>query len=267
MATGRQAPMTEPCLAERLDGAVLTLTLDRPQTHNAIDEGVVAALHRALARARAEPAIRALALTASGKSFSAGVDLQRLRRLGSMTRAESVANALALGAVLLELASLPKPTIAAVQGPAYGGGVGLILACDIVIAAEEARFALTETHHGLLPGLVAPLLADAVGSREARRCLLTGRRFDALEAMRIGLVHEVTTQDELPAALARTVGQVLRGGPLSIAGTKRILADRNLAESLSRIAEDVADHRATAEAREGIAAFLEKRDPAWRHSQ
>jgi methylglutaconyl-CoA hydratase len=265
MATRRLAPMTEPCLAERLDGAVLTLTLDRAQTHNAIDDRVVAALRSALARARAEPAIRALVLAASGKSFSAGVDLDRLRRLGTMTRAESVADALALGSALLELASLPKPTIAAVQGPAYGGGVGLVLACDIVIAAEEARFALTEAHHGLLPGLVAPLLAGAVGAREARRCLLTGRRFDACEALRIGLVHEVTAQSDLPAALARTLEQVLRGGPLSIAGTKRILADRSLAEGLNRIAEQVADHRASAEAREGIAAFLEKRDPAWRH--
>jgi methylglutaconyl-CoA hydratase len=263
--------MSQSSLAVRIDGAVMRLTLDRPQVHNAIDGTVVGALRDALARARDEAAIRAVVLAATGKSFSAGVDLDRLRRLASMTHAESVADALALGSALVALSSLEKPTIAVVQGPAYGGGVGLILACDIVIAAETARFALTELRHGLLPGLVAPLLAEAVGTREARRCLLTGRRFDAHEALRMGLVHEVTTESNLSEAVARALEQVLRGGPLSIAGTKRILADPELrsidAERLLRIAEAVAVHRATPEAREGIAAFLEKRDPAWRRPE
>ncbi len=261
-------PATEPSLRVRTDGGVMTLTLNRPDLHNAIDDGMVDGLNTALARAREEPGIRAVVVSATGKSFSAGVDLDRLRRLDGMTREESVANALALGSALFALSSLQKPTIAAVQGPAYGGGVGLILACDVVIAADAACFALSELRHGLLPGLVAPLLAKAVGVREARRCLLTGRRFDAQEALRIGLVHEVTGEAGLAGAVARTLEQILRGGPASIAGTKRILADPQMqsidAATLLRIAEEVADHRATPEAREGIAAFLGKRAPAWR---
>jgi methylglutaconyl-CoA hydratase len=260
--------MTEPSLGVRTDGGVMRLTLNRPGMHNAIDDGVVSSLNDALACARAASGIRALVVSAAGKSFSAGVDLNRLRRLGAMTREESIANALALGSALHGLSSLRIPTIAAVQGPAYGGGVGLILACDIVIAADAARFALSEVRHGLLPGLVAPLLAQAVGAREARRCLLTGRRFDAQEALRIGMVHEVTSAAGLAGAVERTLEQILRGGPGSIAGTKRILADPEMqsmdAAKLLRIAEAVADHRATPEAREGIAAFLEKREPAWR---
>jgi methylglutaconyl-CoA hydratase len=165
------------------------------------------------------------------------------------------------------LATLGKPTVAAVHGSAWGGGVGLVAACDIAIAVDSARFALTEVRLGLLPALVAPMMVAAIGTRAAQRLLLTGESIDAREALRLGLVHEVVPAENLADAVAETARRLKAGSPATIAATKRLLADPAIKfpdpNSARPIAEAVMAHRGTPDAQEGIAAFLEKRKPSW----
>lgn len=244
-------------------GGVLRLTFNRPEVRNAVNGEVYAALARELEAAERDAAVRALVLAGQGTAFCAGVDVAHLRRIAAAGRAESEADARLAISTMFRLAQFPKPTVAVVQGPAYGAGVGLVLACDIVVAAEAARFSLSEVRLGLVPGLVAPMLAQAVGRREARRYLLTGQPFDAREALRIGLVHEVVPGGELEAALERVLAMLRAGGTNALAGTKRLLAEPVTPERLEEIIRMAVEQRETPEAREGIAAFLEKRKPAW----
>jgi methylglutaconyl-CoA hydratase len=246
---------------------VLTAILNRPEARNALDDGTVAALDAAMDRAERDPTVRAFALRAAGRVFCAGVDLNRARTAGSLSEAEGIENTVRLTGMMLRLSRLSKPTLALVQGAAFGAGVGLVTACDIVVAVPEAQFALTQVRYGLVPGFVAPLLAHAVGARQARRVLLTGERFGAAEALSMGLVHEVVPADRLDARGAEIVAAFALGGPESLAGTKRVL-DRHGPPPLDpaavlALAEEVAAHRRTEEAQEGMAAFGEKRPPRW----
>lgn len=256
----------EPLLITR-NGAVMTLTLNRPAQRNAIDGPMYAALDAALEAAAAEDDVRVVALAAAGRHFSAGVDLAKLRDMLNAAPEESRANATLAVRVMHRFATFPKPTIAAVQGGAHGGGVGLVLACDIVLAAPEARFSMAEVRLGLFPGLVAPLLAAVAGRRMAGRYLLTGDAFDAAEALRIGVVHEVVAAEALAESLAALGARIATAGPEAVAATKRLLWDERyrLATEwdMDWIAGEVVRHRASPEAAEGVQAFLEKRMPGW----
>lgn len=258
--------MTEPLLLVQ-SGGVLTATLNRPQAHNAIDQAIVAGLDAALERALADDSVRVLCLRATGATFCGGVDLRRAGAAAAGTEEDGIADTVGLTGMMLRLSRLPKPTLAVVQGPAYGAGIGLLVACDIVLAVPEARFALTQVRHGLVPGFVAPFLAHAVGTRRARRYLLTGERFDARTAEALGLVHEIASADAIEARAASILDDLARGGPASLAGTKRVLeayGPAGLDEGTVRaLAEEVARHRRTPEAAEGMAAFRDKRRPAW----
>ena len=249
-------------IVQRQSG-VLRLTFDRPEARNAVNAEVYSVLARELEAAAADRDIRVVVLAGKGPAFCAGADVQHLRKVAAAGREASTADANLAISTMFRLATFPKPTLAAVQGPAYGAGVGLVLACDIVVASEAARFGLSEVRIGLVPGLVAPMMAEAVGRREARRYLLTAEVFDAREALRIGMVHEVVPAEALEEAVSRQLEMLQAGGPRALAGTKKLLAGGYDDAKLRDIVQMAVEQRDTPEAREGMAAFLEKRKPAW----
>ncbi len=263
--------MSGPALLSVIrDDGVATLTLNRPERHNAVDDSLIAALDEALTTLEAQPAVRAVVLRGAGPSFSAGADLDWMRRSAGYSDAENLADAEALAGMLRRLDQIPKPTIAEIQGPAIGGGVGLVAACDIAVAADGATFALSEVKLGLTPATISPYVVRAIGARAARRYVLTAERLSALEAHRLGLVHEVVPGHMLTAAVARVLDRLAAGGPEAQAAAKSLIADvtgRPIDDALGRdTARRIADRRASAEGREGIAAFLDKRPPAWRRA-
>jgi methylglutaconyl-CoA hydratase len=243
------------------------ITLNRPEIHNAFDDRLIAELTAALAALAHDDAVRVVVLTGSGKSFSAGADLNWMRRTSTYGEAENLADAKALAKLMATLNELPKPTIARVNGAALGGGTGLVACCDIVVASSHAMFGTTEVRLGLIPAVIGPYVVAALGVRQARRLMLTGERIGAAEAARIGLVHEVVAADELDAAIATILDHLLKGGPDALAAAKRLvhdLAGRPIdAELIDYTARRIAALRATPEAREGVAAFLDKRPANW----
>jgi len=251
----------------RADGRA-TLTLNRPRVHNAFDNVLIGRMAEAVAALRDDPTARVVVVAAAGNSFSAGADLNWLKRAADYTPEQNLADVRALAQLLKSLHRLPKPTIAAVQGPAYGGGVGLVACCDIAVAADTARFSMSEVRLGLLPGTVSPYVIAAMGERQARRYMLSGERIDAAEALRIGLVHKVVAAAALAAAVDELAATLLANGPKAMAETKALIAAVARAPLDDRLIDDTAARfariRASDEGREGVKAFLEKRNPAWR---
>ena len=240
------------------------LTLNRPEIHNAFDDTLIPRMAEALEALGADAQVRAVVLAARGKSFSAGADLNWMRRMGGYSFEENIDDAMGLARMLQTLDHLPKPTIARVQGPAYGGGVGLVAACDIAIAAAEtARFALTEVKLGLIPAVISPHVLAAIGPRQSRRYFVTGEVFDAAEAERIGLVHRTVPTADLDAAVGDMLKALSGNGRRAMAEVKdliRAVNGRPIDEAVMRdTAERIAHARASEEGRERITAFLEKR--------
>jgi len=250
-----------------MSSGVATVRMNRAEMHNALDDALIAELTEALAAVGRDSAVRVVILAGAGKSFSAGADLDWMRRMAENSYEENLAGARRLAALLRTLNDLPKPTIARVHGAAFGGALGLISACDIAVASDAAMFCLSEVRLGLIPAVISPYVVAAMGPRQVRRYFLTAERFDADEAARIGLVHRVATADGLDAAIDETVAGLLAGGPAAQAAAKRLVADvagRPLDDALvEETAKRIAEIRATPEGREGVAAFLEKRKPAW----
>lgn len=245
---------------------VVTISLNRPERHNAFDDRLLAELHGVIGGVGAEDAVRVVVLAAHGNSFCAGADLDWMRRKANSSEQENYLDALGMAHCFRDLALLPKPTVAVVQGPAYGGGVGLVAACDLAIASVSARFAISEVRLGLIPAVISPYLERALGARQTRRLALTGQAIDGEEARELGLVHEVVADGELARTVAHRVSMLLANGPAAmrevkarICGWQREALD-TLAETTAR---DIATIRAGAEAREGVAAFLGKRSPGW----
>lgn len=250
-------------ITEDLGSGVTRLTINRPEVHNAFDGGLIAHLTETLRRLGDDTAVRCVLLAARGKSFSAGADLRWMRRMADFSYEENRADALRLATLLRTLNELPKPTVACVHGPAYGGGVGLVAACDISVAAEDAAvFALTEVRLGLIPAVISPYVIAAIGRRQAQRYFLTGERFDAREAVRIGLVHLAVPCHDLEHAAWRIIEALGAGGAGALADAKtliRLVAERNMDDGLAEeTADRIARARATEEARARIGAFLEK---------
>lgn len=246
---------------------VATLTLDRPELHNAFNEQVIADLTVSLAQLGAREEVRAVLLRAEGASFCAGADLDWMRRMAGQGDAANRADAQALAHLFHTLDTLPKPTIAVVQGPAYGGGVGLVACCDMAVASYSATFCLSEVRLGLIPATIGPYVVAAIGARACRRYFLTAERFTASTAQSLGLVQEVVAAASLDATVAKLVKRLLDGAPQAQAAAKVLIrdcADRPLDQALiDDTAERIARIRATAPAREGLSAFLEKRKAAW----
>jgi methylglutaconyl-CoA hydratase len=259
--------MNATILSELSPSGTATLTLNRPELHNAFDDALIAQLTQTLNQLETDPQVRVVVLAANGESFSAGADLNWMHRMAEYSYQQNLTDALTLAELMRTLNTLAKPTVAKVQGPAYGGGVGLVACCDIAIASEAASFSLSEVKLGLIPAVISPYVVNAIGERQARRYFLTAEPFSAHEAQRIGLVHEVVTPQELDAALAKLLATLAGNGPAAM------VAAKDLARAVSRgpldmvmiedTARRIAEIRASAEGREGLAAFLNKRKPAW----
>ena len=247
--------------------AVAIVVLNRPDVHNAFNGEVIAELTATFAALDADNDVRAVVIAGTGKSFCAGADLNWMKEIAGYSRAQNLADAQALAAMLRTLNGLAKPTIARVHGATMGGGVGLVACCDIAIAAQEATFALSEAKLGLIPATISPYVVDAIGTRYARRYFLTAERFDAAEAYRIGLVHDLVQQTELDARINELLGALLVAGPQAQTECKALI--RNVshrpidAQVIAGTARNIADVRASPEGKEGVAAFLGKRKAAW----
>jgi methylglutaconyl-CoA hydratase len=248
---------------------VARVTLDRPEAHNAFDAGLIAELRTAFTvLARESPdALRAVVLAGAGPSFCAGADLAWMRAATTLDTEANEQDALALADMLEAIDTCPAPVVARVHGAALGGGMGLCAVADVVIAESGTRFGFTETRLGLLPAVIAPFVIPRIGESNARALFLTARRFDALRAQRIGLVHEVVEGEAaLDAAVDAVVGDVLEAGPTAARAAKAIVREvRGLPHGAAKwhTARAIARQRVSDEAREGFAAFEERRPPAW----
>jgi len=254
-------------LVVEVRNGVALLALARPDVHNAFDDTLIAEFTTALHELDSSDAVRAVVLLGHGSSFCAGADLNWMKKMARYGDAENLADAGALAAMLHTLNTLSKPTIARVHGAAYGGGVGLVACCDIAIAAQDATFAFSEAKLGLVPATISPYVIEAIGARMARRYFLSAERFDAAEAYRIGLVHDIVLQDALDSRINELLGALVVAGPHAQAESKaliRAVAHRPIdARMIADTAARIARVRSTAEAKEGVAAFLGKRRAAW----
>lgn len=249
-------------------GGVATLWMNRPERHNAFHAEMIAEMNAALNVLDDDASVRAVVLAGRGASFCAGADLAWMQAAAEADFDANLDDARRLAALLKTLAALRKPTIARVHGAALGGGMGLVAACDICVAATEAVFATSEVRLGLIPAVIGPYVLRAIGARQATRYFLTAERISASQAKAIGLVHETVAAGSLDAKVAEIAQALLQGGPEALAAAKglaRDLAGRPLDDVLAEeTARRIAATRAGPEAREGVAAFLEKRLPAWR---
>ena len=258
--------MNETCLLVDRNNAIATVTLNRPQVHNAFDETLIADVTACFARLSEDAEVRAIVLRGAGESFCAGADLHWMGRMAGYSQEENRADADALQRMFDVIATCPKPTIARVQGGAIGGGVGLVAVCDVVIAAPEAKFALSEVRLGLVPAVIAPYVLQKIGMGAARALFVTGERFNAEEALRIGLVQQVVAAIELDAAIQKKLEWILHAGPNAIAAAKRLLssiAAKTPQQAAETTIDCIAALRVSPEGQEGIRAFLEKRKPSW----
>jgi methylglutaconyl-CoA hydratase len=251
-----------------VDGPLGILTLNKPERHNAFDEMLIAEITAGLRELENNPQVRAVVLSSTGKSFCAGADLNWMKRAAGYTPEENLRDSRNLATLLSTLNELSKPTVARIQGPAYGGGVGLVAACDIAIATFEAQFALTEVKLGILPAVISPYVIAAISERYARRYMLTAERFSASEAYRIGLVHEIVPDEAgLDEAVGEIVEALLKNGPKALGECKaliRVVAGQPIDEAtIEETAQRITRVRASAEGKEGLTAFLEKRKPNW----
>jgi methylglutaconyl-CoA hydratase len=258
---------TEPILTEIDKRGVASLILNRPEVHNAFNDALIARLSETLDELADNTTVRVVKVIGRGKSFSAGADLNWMRRMAGYSQEENEADALEVARMFKKLSSFPCPTVAVVHGNAFGGGVGLIACCDIAVAVERARFSLSEVKLGLIPATISPYVVEAVGARQARRLFLTAERFDATAAMEFGLVHAVSPEDRLDEAADVFISQCLENGPKAMAASKELVAavaNRPIDESVAAdTAERIAGQRASDEGRDGVAAFLDKRPPGW----
>lgn len=255
-------------------GAVRWLWLNRPEVRNAFNDELIADIAQAFADVEASPDTRVVVVAARGKAFCAGADLNYMSVMANYTHAENHADALKVARMFHAVHSCSRPVVARVQGPAFGGGVGLAAACDIVVARETVGFSLSEVRLGLVAATISPHLVRAMGPRQAARLMLTGEQFSAAQARDLGLVHEVTPIDGLDAGIDLILKQLLMGSPSAQAATKRLLADvvdPSLEDDvlLAATAKCIADARASPEGREGVQVFLSKTKarPSWRRWQ
>jgi methylglutaconyl-CoA hydratase len=260
--------MTEGIVLTSIDRrGVATITLNRPEVHNAYDGALIDGLSAAALALAGDPRVRLLILHAAGKHFQAGADLAWLQKVAKLPLADNVAFSRRTTEAMRALDAFPRPTLALVHGACFGGGVGMVASCDVAIATESASFALTEVRWGVIPAPIIPQLCAAIGTRNLRRYGITGERFDAHEARRIGLVHEVCPDDALDRAAAPIVDAILRSAPDAVRDSKRLVlahAGLDLTEQqVEALAVQAAVKRASAEAADGLASFLDEQDPPW----
>lgn len=249
------------------DHDVARVTLNRPELNNALNEALIDTLRTAFEDLARDTSIATVVLSGEGKSLCAGADINWMRKAAAYSREENIKDAMPLVRMLAALDRMPQTTIGRVQGPIYGGGVGVVAACDIAVGSSEATFCLSEVRLGIVPGMISPYVLRAIGERIARRYFQTAEVFNADEAERIGLLHEVVAPDELDERIAKFLKQLRSAAPGARAIAKKLAGDiagRPIDDALmSETAELIADVRARPEAREGLSAFLEKRKASW----
>ncbi len=246
---------------------VCVIWMNRPEVRNAFNETMIAELTQAFRAADADKSLRAVVLAGHGPAFCAGADLNWMKKMSGYSLRENHADAMALTTMLNTIYMMKKPTVARVHGPAFAGGMGLVAACDIAVAAQEAEFCLSEVKLGLIAATISPYVVAAMGERHARRYFLTAERFTAAEAFRIGLVHDLATMEELDASVNALLGHFVAASPAAIAASKELIRavarapidQKMIADTATRIAAA----RTSADGKEGIRSFLEKRKPAW----
>ena len=254
-------------LVTRRSAGVTQVSMSRPALFNAFDEAMIGELDQVFSELAEDPATRVIVLAGDGKHFSAGADLQWMQRASQASREWNLEDARRFAAMLWRIECCPKPTIARVQGAALGGGVGLICACDIAIAADNATFAVSEAKFGILPAVIGPYVTNAVGRRQARRLALTTMRIAAAEALSIGLVHDVVPLAKLDEVIDAMAGNLLAGAPGAQREIKQLFSELEVGPITSDVreltAQTIARVRGGDEAREGFAAFLAKRPATW----
>ena len=247
---------------------VAEVWLSRPEVRNAFNDGVIAELTAAFRTLGADGELRAIVLGGRGKAFCAGADLSWMGAMANYSWDENRADAERLAEMLWTVWSCPVPVVARIQGDCYAGGLGLAVACDVLLAAEGMHFCLSEARLGLLPATIAPYLVRALGEQAARRWFITAERFSAAQALALGFVHEVVAPEALDAKVGEIVALLVANAPLAVRACKQLVKDvagRPIDEALrAETARRIADIRASAEGREGVQAFLQKREPAWR---
>jgi methylglutaconyl-CoA hydratase len=251
------------------EGSLARLVMNRPEVHNAFDDGLIADLTGALNQVEGDSDIRAVVLTGAGASFSAGADLNWMRGMASASEADNRADSLRLAALMRRLQFLSKPTVARVNGAAFGGGVGLIACCDIAVAVDGAKFALSEVKLGLVPAVISPYVIAAIGLRQARRLFITGEIFGSDAAVAMGLVHEAVPAEQLDAAIHRVVSLLGKGGPVAQHEAKRLALGMGGMDVAAMEKVDatnaalIARLRVSTEGQAGLSAFLGKTPPPW----
>lgn len=252
-----------------VEGAVATVELARPDVHNALSTELIDELTRRFAELAKDETVRIVKLTGEGRSFCAGVDINYLRDTASFSREESIRDARQLAAMYEEIVACPKPVVARVQGAASGGGVGLVAASDIVLAAERSRFSLSTVRLGIAPATIAPYVVRKIGTSHAQALFLTGERIGAKQAKEIGLVHEVVSDEDLDAAVSEKMAALLAGAPGAQRECKDIVREVTTLDRKAvneKMAQHIADFRSGGEGQEGLLAFLEKREPQWKEN-
>lgn len=251
----------------RRAAGVAQVMMSRPAVFNAFDEAMIGELDTVFTQLADDASVRVIVLAGDGKHFSAGADLQWMQRASTASREWNLADARRFAGTLARIENCPQPTVARVQGAALGGGVGLVCACDIAIASENASFAVSEAKFGILPAVIGPYVVNAVGKRQARRLALATTRITAAEALTIGLIQQVVAADALDAAIEATVTELLAGGPHAQREIKQLFAQLEVgpitAEVRELTAQTISRVRGTEEASEGFAAFLDKRPANW----
>lgn len=247
---------------------VATVTLNRPHKHNAFDDVLIKELTGLFKRAGDDNQVRVLVLAANGKSFCAGADANWMKRMAGYSFDENVADAKALATMLHTLNTLPKPTVAKVQGAAFGGAVGLIACCDMAIGSKMSKFCLSEVKLGLIPATIAPYVIDAIGKRVARRYFTTAEVFSARRARRLGLLSEAVTEEELDSTVDELITQLLNNSPDAVSAAKQLIFDiadhqDDDEELMEKTSLRIATIRVSEQGQEGLSAFLEKRRPNW----
>ena len=257
---------THVTVEQSYQGRVATVTMRRAEAHNALNTQLIADLQAAFTDLQSNEHLHAVVLTGDGPSFSAGADLSMMKASAAFSQEQNVADTLRLAATFDTINNFPCPVVGRINGTAMGGGAGLLAVCDIVIAAENARIAFSEVRLGIAPAVISPYVVRKIGESNARVLFVTGERFSAARGRDIGLVHSVVPLDELDAAVGKTLGDLLKGGPQALRACKSLALhvshmDANTARQYT--AETIAALRVSAEGQEGLQAFLEKRNPHW----